>query len=87
VGERGIKKTQVGIVISNRMDKTVVVEVSRMVKHSSYEKYVKKRARYKAHDSKNECALGDKVLIVEGRPLSRHKNWRVERILEKRITD
>jgi len=84
---RGVKKTRVGIVVSNKMDKTVVVEVTTMVKHPSYKKYVKRTAKYKAHDGRNECNIGDKVLIVETRPLSRDKRWTVEKILEKGIIE
>lgn len=73
----------VGTVVSNRMDKTVVVLVQRLVKHPLYQKYVRKRARYKAHDEKNECHPGDRVLLMETRPLSREKRWRVKEILEK----
>lgn len=81
--QRGIKKTQTGVVVSNKMDKTVVVAITRMVKHSAYEKYLKRRAKYLVHDGKDQCNIGDKVLIVETRPLSRRKCWRVEKILEK----
>ncbi len=80
---RGIRKTMVGEVVSNRMDKTVVVLVERLVKHPLYQKYIRKKARYKAHDEKNECHPGDRVLLMETRPLSREKRWRVKEILEK----
>ena len=80
---RGIRKTMVGTVVSNRMDKTVVVLVQRLVKHPLYQKYIRKKARYKAHDEKNECHPGDRVLLMETRPLSREKRWRVKEILEK----
>ncbi|HIC92290.1 MAG TPA: 30S ribosomal protein S17 [Syntrophaceae bacterium] len=83
IRERGVKKTQLGIVVSNKMDKTVVVEVTTMVRHRSYKKYVRRKTRYKAHDARNECNIGDKVLIAETRPLSRDKRWKVERILER----
>ncbi len=73
----------VGEVVSNRMDKTVVVLVERLVKHPLYQKYIRKKARYKAHDEKNECHPGDRVLLMETRPLSREKRWRVKEILEK----
>jgi len=76
------RKTLVGVVISNKMDKTVVVESNRLVKHPVYKKLVKRRARYKAHDKKNQCEVGDKVLIIESRPLSKHKRWRVKEIIE-----
>ncbi len=81
--ERGRAKVREGIVLSNKMDKTVVVAVQRLVKHPQYKKYVKRRAKYKAHDDGNECGIGDRVVIVETRPLSRDKRWRVRQILEK----
>jgi small subunit ribosomal protein S17 len=81
--ERGLHKTMVVMVVSDRMDKTVVVQVQRLVKHPLYQKYLRKRAKYKAHDEKNECHLGDRVLIMETRPLSREKCWRVKEVLEK----
>jgi small subunit ribosomal protein S17 len=81
--ERGIRKTMVGTVVSDRMDKTIVVLVQRLVKHPLYQKYVRKRARYKVHDEKNDCRLGDRVLVIETRPLSREKRWRVKQILER----
>ena len=81
--ERGIRKTMVGTVVSDRMEKTVVVVVQRLVKHRLYQKYTRKRARYKAHDEKRECRIGDRVLLMETRPLSREKRWRVKQILEK----
>lgn len=81
--ERGIRKTRVGTVVGDRMDKTVVVQVQRLVKHPLYQKYTRKRARYKAHDEKKECRIGDRVLLMETRPLSKEKRWRVKQILEK----
>lgn len=83
--ERGNRKTQVGIVVSDKMDKTVVVNVDQLVKHPIYKKYIKRRTKYKAHDELNSCGIGDKVLIVECRPLSRDKRWRVREILEKNV--
>jgi len=80
---RGIRKTMVGMVISDRMDKTVVVLVERLVKHPLYKKYIRRRARYKAHDEKNSCHVGDRVLLMETRPLSREKRWRVREVLER----
>jgi len=74
----------VGVVISDKMDKTVVVESNRLVKHSFYKKLVKRRAKYKAHDEKNQCEVGDKVLIIETRPLSKYKRWRVRKIIEEK---
>lgn len=81
--EQGRRKTRIGYVVSDRMDKTVVVAVTRRYKHPKYKKYVKERTRYQAHDEPNECRVGDRVLIEETRPLSRHKRWRVREILEK----
>ncbi len=80
---RGIRKTMVGTVVSDRMEKTVVVQVQRLVKHSLYQKYIRMRKRFKVHDEKNDCHPGDRVLIVETRPLSREKCWRVQEILER----
>ncbi len=77
------RKTLVGSVLSDRMDKTVVVSIERLVKHPLYGKYIKRRVKYMAHDEKNECGVGDRVLIEETRPLSRRKRWRVSQILEK----
>ena len=84
--ERGNRKTRVGIVVSDKMDKTVVVKVDQLVMHPVYKKYIKRRVKFKAHDEQNSCAVGDKVLIVETRPLSRDKRWRVREILEKNVT-
>lgn len=84
--ERGNRKTRVGVVTSDKMDKTVVVKVDQLVKHPIYKKYIKRKVTYKAHDEQNTCAVGDKVLIVETRPLSRDKRWRVREILEKNVT-
>jgi small subunit ribosomal protein S17 len=81
--ERGIRKTMVGMVVRDRMDKTVVVQVQRLVKHPLYQKYTRKRARYKAHDENKECRIGDRVLLMETRPVSKEKRWRVKQILEK----
>ncbi len=80
---RGNRKTMVGEVISDRMDRTVVVLVQRIVKHPLYQKYIRRRARYKVHDPKNDCHVGDRVLIIENRPLSREKRWRVMEVLER----
>jgi small subunit ribosomal protein S17 len=72
-----------GTISSDKMDKTVVVTVERLEKHPVFQKYIRRRTKYKAHDEKNECGVGDKVLIVESRPLSRTKRWRVRTIIEK----
>lgn len=83
--KRGIRKNKVGTVVSDRMDKTVVVRVERLVPHPVYKKYVKRRTTYKAHDEKNEYQMGDKVEIVETRPLSKEKRWRVQRLIERPV--
>ncbi|HHV07100.1 MAG TPA: 30S ribosomal protein S17 [Firmicutes bacterium] len=80
---RGQRKTRVGLVVSDKMDKTVVVEVNRMVKHSLYKRYVRRTARFKAHDPENACRVGDRVRISSTRPLSKEKRWRVVDIIEK----
>jgi small subunit ribosomal protein S17 len=80
-------KERQGVVLSNRMQKTVVVSVERTVRHPKYLKYLKRRTKVKAHDEKSECRVGDRVLIVETRPLSRDKRWRVSRILERSVID
>lgn len=75
---RGLRKSRVGVVVSDKMNKSVVVEVTRTVRHPLYKKYVRKRARFMAHDDRNDCRIGDRVRIVETRPLSRNKCWRVQ---------
>jgi len=81
--ERGKRKTLTGVVSSEKMEKTVVVMVNRLVLHSVYKKYIRKRTKVKAHDEKNECHIGDKVLLIETRPLSKVKRWRVKKIVER----
>ena len=81
--ERALRKTRVGLVVSDKMDKTIVVAVQDSVKHPLYGKIVKRTVKFKAHDEKNECGIGDKVEIMETRPLSKDKNWRLLRIIEK----
>lgn len=76
------RKSIVGIVASNKMDKTICVAVEYLAKHRRYKKYIKKKTVYKAHDPKNECEIGDKVQIVESRPLSKTKRWRLKSILK-----
>ena len=83
MSERGNRKTQVGVVVSDKMDKTVVVKVDRLVKHTVYNKYIKRSAKYKAHDIDNSCKIGDRVLIVETRPMSKDKRWKVRQIIER----
>ena len=80
---RGGAKEREGVVVSNKMDKTVVVVVQRLVKHPQYKKYIKRRAKYKVHDEHNRCGIGDRVVITETRPLSKDKRWRVRSIIEK----
>ena len=79
----GLRKTRVGVVTSTKMDKTIVVTVEDRVAHPVYKKIIKRTYRLKAHDEKNECGVGDKVLIMETRPLSKDKRWRVVEIIEK----
>ena len=81
--ERRVRKERDGLVISNRMQKTVVVTVERTVMHPKYKKILRRRTKLKAHDEQNQCHVGDRVLIVECRPLSRDKRWRVSKILER----
>lgn len=77
----GARKVRQGVVISDKMDKTVVVLVEQLVQHPVYKKYINRRKKYKAHDPENRCRLGDQVSIVETRPLSREKRWRVQDIV------
>ena len=81
--ERNLRKERVGTVISNKMDKTVVVAIIDNVKHPKYGKVVKRTVKLKAHDENNECSVGDKVSVMETRPLSKEKRWRVVSIVEK----
>lgn len=83
MSERNLRKTRVGKVVSNKMDKTVVVAIEDNVKHPLYKKIIKNTIRLKAHDENNTCAVGDRVLIMETRPLSKDKRWRVAEIVEK----
>jgi small subunit ribosomal protein S17 len=80
---RGYRKVRQGLVVSDKMDKTVVVEVEDRVKHPKYGKIIRRTKRYKAHDGENACGVGDRVLLMETRPLSATKRWRVAEILEK----
>jgi small subunit ribosomal protein S17 len=80
---RGYRKTREGLVVSDKMDKTVVVAVERLHRHRVYKKVVKAVKKYKAHDEENACQIGDRVRIIESRPLSREKRWMVQEILEK----
>ena len=81
--ERNLRKTRVGIVSSNKMDKTIVVAIQDNVKHKVYSKIIKRTTKIHAHDEKNECQVGDKVLLMETRPLSKTKRWRLVEIIEK----
>jgi small subunit ribosomal protein S17 len=81
--ERNLRKTRVGVVSSNKMEKTISVTVQRRLRHPIYGKYVKKSTKFIAHDEKNECSIGDLVRIMETRPLSKRKRWRLVEILEK----
>ena len=81
--ERNLRKTRIGLVTSNRMDKTITVAVERKVKHPIYGKFVKKTTKVHAHDDKNECTIGDMVRIMETRPMSKTKRWRLVEVVEK----
>lgn len=81
--ERNLRKTRVGVVVSDKMDKTIVVAVEHKVKHPLYKKYIMCTKKLKAHDENNECGIGDKVMVMETRPLSKDKNWRLVNIIEK----
>ena len=81
--DRGNTKALSGVVVSDKMDKTVVVLVERLVKHPVYKKYVRRQSKFMAHDENNDCRTGDTVLIRQSRPLSRQKRWRVSKVLER----
>ncbi|MBE6885336.1 MAG: 30S ribosomal protein S17 [Ruminococcaceae bacterium] len=83
MNERNHRKTRVGKVVSDKMDKTVVVAIEDNVKHPLYKKIIKRTVRLKAHDEQNACGIGDRVLVMETRPLSKDKRWRVVEIIEK----
>ena len=83
VSERNLRKTRVGRVVSDKMDKTVVVFIEDNVKHPLYKKIIKNTVKLKAHDENNQCGIGDRVLVMETRPLSKDKRWRVVEIIEK----
>ena len=82
---RGKKRELSGTIVKDKMDKSVVVQVERVVKHRLYKKYIRSRSTFMAHDQENACQVGDKVLITESRPLSRHKRWRVSKIVQKAV--
>lgn len=83
MSDRNIRKTQVGKVVSDKMDKTVVVAIEDSVRHPIYKKIIKRTIKFKTHDENNECRIGDKVRIMETRPLSKDKRWRLVEIVEK----
>jgi small subunit ribosomal protein S17 len=84
MSERGKRKTKVGIVISDKMEKTITVQVDRLVKHPKYGKYIRKYHKFKAHDEEGQAKMGDKVEIMETRPLSKTKNWRLMKVLVRK---
>ena len=81
--ERGIRKTRIGVVVSDKMDKTIVVKLSTRVRHPLYGKFITRTSKIKAHDEENACGIGDTVEVMECRPLSKDKRWRLVRIVEK----
>ena len=83
MSERNLRKTRVGVVSSDKMDKTIVVSIKDKVRHPLYGKIINRTVKYKAHDEENTCGVGDKVLIMETRPMSKDKRWRVVEIIEK----
>ena len=83
MAERNLRKMRVGVVTSNKMNKTITVAIERKVKHPIYGKFVKKTSKFHAHDEKNECSIGDTVKIMETRPLSKTKRWRLVEVVEK----
>ena len=83
MNERNLRKTRTGYVVSDKMDKTVVIAIKDNVKHPLYDKIIKKTVKLKAHDENNACGVGDRVLVMETRPLSKDKHWRVVEIIEK----
>ena len=82
MSERGHRKTQVGVVVSDKMEKTVVVRVDSLVKHQVYNKYIKRSVKYKVHDEQNTSKVGDRVQIIECRPLSKDKRWSLKQVIE-----
>ncbi len=83
MSDRNIRKTEVGKVVSNKMDKTIVIAIETSVKHPLYKKIIKRTVKLKAHDENNECTIGDRVRVMETRPLSKEKRWRLVEIIEK----
>lgn len=80
---RNLRKERIGVVVSNKMDKSITIAVESRVKHPMYGKYIKKTSKFMAHDDKNDCNIGDTVRIMETRPLSKNKNWRLVEIIER----
>lgn len=83
--DRGKKRQLIGTIVSDKMDKSVTVQVERLVKHKLYKKYIRRRTKFAAHDENNSCGVGDRVVITESRPISRTKRWRISRIVEKAV--
>ena len=83
VSERNLRKTRVGVVTSDKMDKTIVVAIKDKVRHPLYKKIINRTVKYKVHDEKNDCNIGDRVLIMETRPMSKDKRWRLVEIIER----
>ncbi len=81
--ERNLRKERIGVVVSNKMEKSITVNVDRRIKHTVYGKFMKKSNKFSAHDEKNECGIGDTVRIMETRPLSKNKRWRLVEIIER----
>ena len=81
--QRGLRKTREGLVVSDKMDKTIVVEIKTRVRHPLYGKIMNRTTKIKAHDENNDCGIGDKVMVMETRPISREKRWRLTEIIEK----
>ncbi len=82
---RNSRKTRVGVVVSDKMDKTITVELERTMKHPLYQRIIKRKSKLYAHDGNNECGIGDKVMVMETRPLSKNKRWRLIKVLEKAV--
>jgi small subunit ribosomal protein S17 len=85
--ERGIRKRMTGVVVGNNMDKTAVVVVSRLKKHKTYMKYIRSQSKYLAHDPQNLCRIGDRVKIIESKPISKRKRWQIIEVIEKGIRE
>lgn len=85
--ERGIRKRMTGVVVGNNMDKTAVVMVSRLKKHKTYMKYIRSQSKYLAHDPQNLCRIGDRVKIIESKPISKRKRWQIIEVIEKGVRE